>query len=203
MERELVLKVLWVTNVETNHIAEYFGDKVVIGGWMEYSSKLISQQRDVVLHIACRSNRDYYGLNVDEITYYSFSGNKTSHTRLKNIIDFVKPDVIHIWGTEFEHAFAVIRYARQIGIHDKTIVSIQGLVSIYTKHYFANLPPHIIFHRTLKEILIPNIYRRQKEMEKRGKFEILSLQYIPNCIGRTDWDFACAKQINPYFCSQN
>lgn len=34
-------------------------------------------------------------------------------------------------------------------------------------------------------------------MEKQGKEEIFTLKKAKHCIGRTDWDYACAKQINP------
>lgn len=43
-------------------------------------------------------------------------------------------------------------------------------------------------------------------MEKQGKEEIFTLKKAKHCIGRTDWDYACAKQINPkiqyHFCNE-
>lgn len=34
-------------------------------------------------------------------------------------------------------------------------------------------------------------------MELQGQTEISTFQMLENCIGRTDWDYACAKQMNP------
>ena len=107
--------------------------------------------------------------------------------------------VIHIWGSEYNHSYYVTKAATQIlSKIECTVLSIQGLVSVYAEHYYDGLPPELIHRRTLKEFFgRRNIAQEKKVMELQGQTEISTFQMLENCIGRTDWDYACAKQMNP------
>jgi len=87
------------------------------------------------------------------------------------------------------------------------VMSIQGLVSIYARHYMACLPAEVQKRFTLRDFIKQdNLNQQQKKFIKRGEFEIEALQKVKHIIGRTTWDRACTFQINPdsqyHFCNE-
>lgn len=88
-----------------------------------------------------------------------------------------------------------------------TVISIQGLVSIYEKHIYANLPFNTIYGFTLRNLLRrDSVYLHKKTFELRGENEVEPLENTNHIIGRTTWDKACSNQINPkanyHFCNE-
>lgn len=201
------MKVLWVTNVEMPEVAKKFGRKVVVGGWMNQTSQQISTKDDIELFIACPiDNSPYEDVVIKGIHYFGFKVS-TAYNDIKKLFESIKPDCIHIWGTEYKHSYDAVCVAEDKDFLDKVIISIQGLVSVYAKHYNCGLPEKVVRGRTLKERFgRPNLLDAQKAMEKQGKLEIKTLRKVNHCIGRTDWDFACVRQINPriryHFCNE-
>ncbi len=201
------MRILWITNVEMPEIAATFGRTIVVGGWMNRTSHQLAAMEEVQLVIACPINGETYsGKKIGNISYYAFS-RVDSKKSLQSLIKEVHPDCIHIWGTEYAHSYDAICAAEEEYLLDKTIVSIQGLVSVYAEHYTNGIPHEVVHGRTLKELLgRPNIADWQKIMEKQGKLEIATLKKARHCIGRTDWDYACVKQINQeisyHFCNE-
>ena len=60
---------------------------------------------------------------------------------------------------------------------DHTVVSIQGLVSVYSRHYLDGVPAKLVYHKTVKEFIKNNnLYHASKVMEKQGKEEIFTLK---------------------------
>jgi glycosyltransferase involved in cell wall biosynthesis len=92
----------------------------------------------------------------------------------------------------------VINASEKTGRLDSTVVSIQGLVSIYAKHYTASIPEWVQHFYTLRDLIRHcNIRGAQKEFAARGVYEIAALKKAKHVIGRTDWDEACAKMFHP------
>ncbi|OGO87635.1 MAG: hypothetical protein A2Y15_02285 [Clostridiales bacterium GWF2_36_10] len=125
----------------------------------------------------------------------------------ENIIRKEKPDIIHIWGTEFAHSYDMVKAAAKFGMKNKIIISIQGLVSVYTKHYCAFLPDKVCRSYSFKDkVKSRSIYKEQKSFENRGINEIKAIRGVDYVIGRTDWDYACTKQMNSdvnyFFCNE-
>ena len=194
------MKVLWVTNLELPDIAQRFGRKYNTGGWLNTVSQQLGRIGTVDLYVAspCSGNT-YKGIGIKDITYYSFK--EKSKENLKEIIMEVEPDIVHVWGTEFEHSYNIIFILQSLEMIEKTVVSIQGIVSVIGKyHYITSLQQNVIKSRTLAEFFFRNVYLniedQQKHMILQGKKEIEILKKIKYCIGRTDFDKAYVKQIN-------
>jgi glycosyltransferase involved in cell wall biosynthesis len=89
----------------------------------------------------------------------------------------------------------------------RTVVNIQGLTSIYAKHYYANLPSKVLRKFAISNLVRGNVIQQRKRLEKRSLFEIETIQRVEHVIGRTDWDRACTMQINPgaiyHFCNES
>lgn len=104
----------------------------------------------------------FYGFYKEEDKPYKY--NKRLEERLKYIIEKAAPDVVHIAGTEYEHAAAMVRVFNK---PEKTVVSIQGLTSVYARHYMADLPIKIRYGFTFRDLVkLDNLYFDRKNIIK-------------------------------------
>lgn len=198
------MKVLWITNVELPDAANSRGKSIVVGGWMHQTLQYL--KNSVKLYVASCASESYDWITIDNVNYCGFLS-KIDEAGFRNIIAGIDPDCIHIWGSEYNHSYNATKAALGLSKIDCTVLSIQGLVSIYAEHYYDGLPPELIYRRSLKELLGKrNIAQEKKVMELQGQTEINTFQMLKHCIGRTDWDYACAKQMNPqieyHFCGE-
>ena len=198
------MKVLWITNVELPDAANSRGKNVVVGGWMHQTLNYI--KNSIELYVAACVSEKYDWIEINSVNYCGFTP-EIDEVDFERIIESIDPDCIHIWGSEYNHSYYVTKAARNLSKIECTVLSIQGLVSIYAEHYYDGLPPELIHRRTLKEFFgRRNIAQEKKMMELQGQTEISTFQMLENCIGRTDWDYACAKQMNPqieyHFCGE-
>jgi glycosyltransferase involved in cell wall biosynthesis len=110
----------------------------------------------------------------------------------------VQPDVIHVFGTEFPHTLSVVNASEKTDYLDRTVISVQGLVSIIARHYSASVPEWVQHFYTVRDVLRrSNIRGVQTDFAKRGSYEIAALKKARHVIGRTDFDEACTKMYNP------
>ncbi len=192
--------VLWITNIEMPAAAGYFGRSVVVGGWMHHASKLLSNRDDVELHIASMCGSDYDEIQIGSVYYSGFRDDDRKRTKetMREIIEMTNPDIIHIWGTEYYHSLAALEVSEEMGMLDRTVVSMQGLVHYISKyHYDSLLPEKVSTGQTLRDFYRSDSIRKRKDlMSKAGEDEVRALSIARNCIGRTDWDHACVKLIN-------
>ena len=198
------MKVLWITNVELPDAANSRGNNVVVGGWMHQTLNYI--KNSIELYVAACVSEKYDWIEINSVNYCGFTP-EMDEVDFERIIESIDPDCIHIWGSEYNHSYYVTKAARNLSKIECTVLSIQGLVSVYAEHYYDGLPPELIHRRTLKEFFgRRNIAQEKKMMELQGQTEISTFQMLKNCIGRTDWDYACAKQMNPHieyhFCGE-
>lgn len=184
------------------------------GGWLINTSKALSLQEHMELSIAFPMMHLTHvkQLNGNKVNYYGFppiqmndKDSLRNNSNLKYILKEVQPDLVHIFGTEFAHSFAMVNVCRELGI--ETVITIQGLVSIIAKHYTANVPVRIQHRFTFRDFIKQNnIRQQQKDFERRGLLEIEAIQKTNHIIGRTTWDRACSSQINPHatyhFCNE-
>lgn len=209
------MNILWVTNVSLPEANILLKEKPSpFGGWLINAAKDLANKEDVELSIAFPSNKanKLKELKGEKISYYPFvpvkeTDNKTIkyNKSFETLLINLKPDIVHIYGTEIAHTLSMVNVCRKLGV--KTVISIQGLVSIYAQHIYANLPLSAVYGFTLRNVLRrDSVYLHKKTFELRGKMEIESLEKTENIIGRTTWDKACSNQINPnakyHFCNE-
>ncbi|KKK39024.1 glycosyl transferase family 1 [Mesobacillus campisalis] len=123
----------------------------------------------------------------------------------KKILNEVKPDLVHIYGTELAHTLSMVNTCEIDKV--KTVISIQGLVSVIQKHMYANLPYRIVYGATFRNLLRKDsVSGLQRMFYKRGENEVQAIKKVKHIIGRTTWDKACTTQINPnveyHFCNE-
>lgn len=199
------MKVLWVGNIILPQIAEHENsEKPVVGGWMVYLADLLSAMPNISLIYAFDDIHARSG-DVGTFSYVALSKKKNRGYKLckyyinqvEKLLRNEQPDVIHIWGTENEHALAVVEAAKKQKMINRVVVSIQGMVSVYAKDYCAFLPDEVIYGRRLKDFLKGNVKDQQRDYTQKGKIEVEAIKGIQHVIGRTDWDKANVWSINP------
>ena len=199
------MRILWLCNSIMPCAAEVLG----VGtskpeSWITgvYEQIKDDENYELIYLFPCKDKQ--YNQKIGNATFISYTQKKPLKFEKKQITEFRKilseqsPDVIHIFGTEYAHTYAMTKAAESLGMLGRVVINIQGLVSLFNKHYYAFLPEKCIHRCTLRDFVRHNnIYNQRKNFEKLGVYEEKSIELAGNVIGRTDWDFACAKRINP------
>ena len=194
------MRVLWVVNIMMPVAAEAFGEKIsnYSGGWLTGGYNALVRDANISLGIAFPHKEVKQTENSEKVCFYTFLEKKNTETmvdRAKEIIESYSPDIIHIYGTEFLHSYVFQNAANELSI--PTVISIQGLVSEYAKHFYSDLPYHVIYGLTLRNIVFKdNVFFLKRALQKKGQYEIECIKNAKNVIGRTIWDRACVKAIN-------
>ena len=198
------MKVLWVTNVPLPKISVAMAETAVpVGGWMVKLADEVAALTDVNLHIMFPYKKNVEGA-VGYITYSGFDKEDIGY--IERIIKGFAPDVIHMHGTESKHFSVIVDICEEMMRLDRVVVSIQGLLSVYARHYTGFLPNNVVHGMTMRDILKGNVAKHQKRFLLNGELEIRALSKVQHVIGRTDWDRACISQINMnaryHFCNE-
>lgn len=199
------MRILWITNQPTPQVAEHLDLKVGNGGgWMTEMSKQVSQDNILGMVFPIENEKKLQMGCADNIMYYAIPMKKNAETvnenvakSIENAIKKFQPDIVHIWGTEYAHSLMTIIACKKLGIIDQTVVSIQGMVSVYARHFWGNINSLSIKIPTLIDIVYHcGLYRQYRNFVKRGNLERRALIEAKHVIGRTDWDYICTKIIN-------
>ena len=89
---------------------------------------------------------------------------RSLETRFREILADYQPDMVHIFGTEFPHALAMVRSFRD---PERTLVGIQGLCCSIAAAYMADLP-----YKVQKRVTFRDWYRRDSLEQQQHKFQI-------------------------------
>lgn len=201
------MKILWLVNYPIPQIARKIG--IVSGvneGWLTGLSKTLIKEKNIELKICFPSKEGYKEGIAETIEFFGYDQKVSMEeydpalkNKLADILSKTNPDVIHLMGSEFPHCWSMIEAAIMCGLEKRTLISVQGLVSIYAQHYFAYMPYEIVKRRiTLRDILKRTSFEMEKKkLENRGKYEVQAFQNSYYAMGRTEWDLACVKQMNP------
>lgn len=209
------MKILWLVNIPTEEASELMNDTPSpFGGWFKSISKFVADSNGIELSIAFPKAKlnDILILNGQQIRYFVFPAPRRPSGKerkdigsLARILEEANPDIVHIFGTELPHSSAMARLCNEKGL--SCIIQIQGLVSVIAKHYSAGLSERVQKRSTFRNfVLRDNIKQQQKLFAALGKLEVEALRSVKHIIGRTTWDKACSKQINPeatyYHCNE-
>ena len=200
------MKILWICNMALPIIAKNINIHIPVGGgWLTGLAESLTQSGDVELTVSFPDERKHSG-KIDNISYNGFSLN-SCFDDVCEIISLCNPDVVEIFGTEYKLSLDAIDACIKMNKINNTLVHIQGLVSVCSRHYYAGLPPEIYKRQTIRDFIKgTNIEKSSKAFAKRGKYEIEVIKKAKHICGRTDWDYACTTRINPeikyYMCNE-
>lgn len=197
-------KVLWLTNMPLPEASLLLdSESFPYGGWMVNLSKYLSKIEEFELHLSFPYS---YSTKVksdsSKIYYHSFTNVKKHNDKVvfdyefSEIIKRIKPDMVHIFGTEYYHSYLAVNLCNNNGI--RTLIQLQGLTSIYAKHYFAGLLEKYKYRTSIRDLIkADNLFQQKKKFEESGRYEILTIENSKNFVGYTSWDETCIFQLNP------
>jgi glycosyltransferase involved in cell wall biosynthesis len=177
------------------------------GGWISAAMNEIMSLPDIRLTVCFpvyRTNDVIKGQS-GQVMFYGFPSDirqlTDHHGKIHDFFDQtlreLKPDIIHVWGTEYVHTKVVVDVCSALNIGDRVIISIQGLCSVLDYHFDAGLPLRVRYGRTLRDLIKnDSISRQKKNYVLRGHHEIEALRKTKHVIGRTDFDKAISTKAN-------
>lgn len=209
------MKVLWISNIlfpEAEQLLSGAGELTSSGGWMLGAAEALIEHGEVELYVASVSSKvmNLSKLKGKKIVYYVIpygKGNKVYNLDYcpfwKQIYDDLNPDIVHIHGTEFSHGLSYMKVCNV----DNVVISIQGLLSVYYKYFYAGMTNgNILRNITIRDLLRGTIYSDRSKFISRSKYELEMLQKAKHIIGRTSWDKSHVWAVNSnckyYFCNE-
>ena len=211
------MKVLWVCNIMPPVIGQYLGKECSVKeGWISgILMRLVKEKEDVelgicypvadlsdeckkevIIEVAKKNNKNIicYGFVEDTVCPENYGG-EMLEKRMGEIIHDFKPEVVHIFGTEYGHALAA---AKMFGKPHRTLVGLQGVISECAKEYMADLPADVQASVSFRDWLKKDSMKQQQEkFFIRGEREKEILKLCGNVTGRTNFDKEAAKKMNP------
>lgn len=201
------MKILWVTAVTPAYIAtKYSEKKAIFGNWVDNALARLLQMPDVEVAVVCPAGKkhctfapgsfaDAPNLRAYVIPYgnHKYLGKKDQEFFREAYADF-RPDAVHIHGTEFAIG---LNWVNAVG-KTATMVSIQGMVSVYGRYYRGGID-HPGAYNTFRDLVRQDtIIQQQQKYYNRGVTEIRLIEKLDYVAGRTDWDRAHCAAINPH-----
>lgn len=203
------MRILWITQAKVSISAKH----VSSGGWTVGALKGLVSCDDIEMHYAflCDNNESYCEDNVrfwgiSQLNGYKYP--KDTQKDIESLINKIKPDVIHCWGTETPVTIAAVRAAENTGFIDKVVINIQGMLVLWEN----------VFARTgVPGLKLPGIrpielyagnctYSFLQSFRKRIPFELEAISKVKHLVGRTPVDKTFARQFAPqasyHFCNE-
>lgn len=198
------MKILWYANTPCGSIRRSKSN-LFRGGWLISLEDEVKKSSEIELHVAFFSETENESFEFDGVTYHpmffpkiknpvarilyrkraiSYSDDKMLPMMLK-VVDEVKPDLIHIHGTE--ERFGLIQdYVKNIPV----VFSIQGLLAPISEKFYSGFPNKDVYRfESWNDKLRFVSYRNDfKYFVDRGKRECGYLKKAQYVFGRTTWD---------------
>ena len=178
-------------------------------GWLSGCLSRIVQRKDgdenITLGVCFPAEGEIAGAKeeIDGITYYGFTEDlehpevydKALEDRFREILDDFKPDILHVFGTEFPHALAMLRTFES---PSRSLLGIQGICGVIADEYMAGLPGSVQRAATFRDRLKrDSLLQQQEKYRQRAKNETEAIKLTGNITGRTSFDRQETHRINP------
>ena len=150
-------------------------------GWVSAAIAMLQTVECNIFYVfPQRKTKEVIKGKIENIQYYGYPKTKRydwefeeSHQRIFEEIlnEIPQIDVIHIMGTEYGHSLSAVLAAESCGEINKVVISIQGMVSVYAEHTYANLPISVLKSWTIRDIIrMNNPIKAKQTMELRGTY---------------------------------
>ncbi len=208
------MKVLWTVNLVPAPVTRKLSlDQTVLGGWVEAMLAALKSHGDLQITIACKNETGKpFDVVLDHVRYVSLDYSSTDsldnlEKKCQSILDDVKPDIVHIEGTEFLHALAMRHAADERDI--PTLISMQGILNGQYDYQCGLLPmDDMLCFSSMTDFFAAVMLHLRKTRWYRPRMKpehdiIANAEYI---LGRTTWDRAHVHAINPnaryFYCNR-
>ncbi len=211
------MRILYFT-----HISDVKTSSTYAGGnWINALINCLSQSEKLQIGVVSISNNHTFNFKEKNISRYTINSKRSNWFRkflynithsiyeAKNISEYnliikdFNPDLIHIFGTESEHAF----HLRNINI--PVVIHIQGIMYPCLKNWFVpgiNNLDVLFTNKFIKTIRGSGLYHDYYRHKKQVARESIILKDSKFVTGRTCWDKMMMKQLAPnakyYHCDE-
>lgn len=195
-------KILWLCNLP------FSNEKLTsTGGWLQPLAEMLQASGQVQIFNVTSGNVDdvienecngikQWILPFNKNRFKSQIASKTTCEHVASIEEKVKPDLVHIWGTE---SIWVSVYAQGY-IKSKAFVDIQGILSSSYYYYYGGLRlPELLQSIRLKELIKPwaSLPYQKYSFKRRGRVEIECLKKFKYISYQSEWVKRHISLINP------
>ncbi len=194
---EKIIKILYVVNIIPPSVSKHIGIKgTFFGGWISEIIRILKDEKRIKLFVATRYKEKLLKKYViDDVVYYLLPEKinyNVSTVDCNNVINEVGPDILHIEGTEFQHALTFLEcYNRP-----SNVVSLQGILK--------NILPHVSGGIQLREalksinviLLFMSLAIKYTNFKIRSISENKIIKKASNILGRTIWDRSHSYYLN-------
>jgi glycosyltransferase involved in cell wall biosynthesis len=201
--QRIVVKEGWLSGLADKLISKKDENGITVGICFPSSENLKMVEGDNSLFAKNKAQGvDYYIFREDTVHPENYDA--SLEESIGAIIDDFKPDLIHIFGTEYPHTLACVRACDN---PDKILIGIQGLCSVYAGEYMADLPISVQKKKTFRDIIKKDgLFEQQEKFVKRGEYEKEALSLVGHVTGRTDfdreWTFKYAPKAKYHFMNE-
>ncbi len=196
------MKILWLVNIVMPELAVHLGSKPsVFGGWLSGALEAVRKSGNALVIVMSDSSKKAGKYEVNGITYYITAsvGIPGERSAFREILDVEKPDVVHIYGTEFEQSWAMAQEADV----ERTVVTIQGPLVYYKDAVYGELPERVCrdtwLHKLLRKLNKggQSIELQRVSFAQRAELERKTLQRLKYIHGGSEWGNAVARSVHP------
>lgn len=207
------MKILWLTDTPVYNTGDGHNGR----GWIEAELELFRNSKDITIGIAYNtSNQNAKVVSDKDFSFFplknnlsfrvklfnviprwfSIYDNKWDLLHLENVIQQFKPDIIHLFGSEW-YGISVVKLT-----NIPVVVHIQGILIPY---YFAFMPPSISkstlfmsgFKSTISFAKGISFHFHRKRLKKMARREKECLPLVNYFMGRTQWDYSVSNLFSP------
>lgn len=193
-------KIIWFCG------AQFSDEKIkTTGTWLIAMGNALAEMEDLELYNVTYGNvKSITQKNSKNITQWiiPFKDLKKYHRSSNALVSFVKkldeeikPDLIHVWGTENEFGF-ILNDAK---LKTPVLIDIQGLLFAYVRFYYGGLDlKDLIKCIDLKELIKPKYhpYFIRRTFKKKGKQELRLISEAKYISVQSDWVHSVIKSVN-------
>ncbi|MBR4580402.1 MAG: glycosyltransferase family 4 protein [Lachnospiraceae bacterium] len=198
------MRVLWICNQCVGQIAEKLnmpGSNKE--GWLNgLFDALSAKDLQMDLGLCYPAEANYINI-VDDHDVFAFEED-TAHPeiydpkmegRFAEIFEEFKPDIVHIFGTEYAHTLAAVKALKNPA---KVVIGFQGVCNALAKEYLTGVDEEWISKNTFRDSLkSDNMEAQKKKFELRAKNESDAIALAGFVTGRTRLDREYTGKLNP------
>ena len=176
----------------------------VSGGWLTGQLNALQNRDDLQLTVACVDGRQPHDLcgEREGVVYRILPGPQD----FPRLLQASRPDLVHIWGTEYAAAAAMLDAARSRDL--PVLVGIQGVMEDCARHLCDGVPESYRHSTPLDRLLdrlVPGalLDKMQHQFDALAQSEAALLQKARYVTGRTGFDRRSVAELAPdarYFC---
>lgn len=196
------MKVLWLVNTIMPELAEAIGrGRSCFGGWLEGAQDALKANGYEMVICTTSNETGIIGRYPQKkAVYYVVENNDFEKMQrdFSGILSWEEPDVVHIYGTEMMHAWAL----SSVSDPDRTVVTLQGLLFLIKSKVYAGISARYckdtLLHKILRKLHKggTSIELQRRSFEERAKYEELVLEKAKYINGLSDWGNAAVRMHN-------